>query len=114
MKKAWRYVHDPNEGHIARTNGDELIVAWCTENAEFDDGELMAAAPDICRALLAVEWSERPTMGKNRLRCPSCGCSLRSLGGDGHDPSCLIDAALTKAGLPDQASRDAARKELGL
>lgn len=73
------------------------------------------AAPDMCRALLAVEWSVRDSLlGPDRLRCPSCGCSRRSLGGDGHDPSCLIEPALTKAGLPDQASRDAARKELGL
>lgn len=56
---------------------------------------------DMCRALLAVEWRYS-------------GCCLVCNGFQGRHFTCLVDAALTKAGLPDQTSRNAARKELGL
>jgi hypothetical protein len=56
------------------------------------------------RALLAVEWGPR---------CPWCderGVAYRRP--RRHTDGCPIDAALTAAGLPDQASRDAARAEI--
>jgi hypothetical protein len=80
---------------------------------EVDDptGLFISAAPEMCRALLAVEWSV--FFGKpGRPRCTNCGCSKQSDGGDGHDAECILDVALTKAGLSDQASRDAAREEI--
>lgn len=77
---------------------------------------LMAAAPDMCRALLAVEWKGPPSPNDWMSECPYCRGRRRPKKLDlfGHQDKCALDAALTKAGLPDQASRDAARKELGL
>lgn len=73
---------------------------------------LCAAAPDMCRALLAVEWIDYDE------HCPFCRAERGVSAVPGRRPvvheSCWVDVALTKAGLPDQASRDAARKELGL
>jgi hypothetical protein len=68
--------------------------------------KLAAAAPEMCRALLTVEFR---AFGIFRI-CPEC----HALRGYDHsvEPPCAIDAALTKAGLPDQESRDRARKEL--
>jgi hypothetical protein len=62
---------------------------------------MLSAAPDMCRALLRIEKQDGPH------RC-SC-CLLKNEPG-----GCWLHEALTKCGLPDQASRDAARKELGL
>lgn len=77
---------------------------------------LAASAPQLVRALLAVELQGKDvdfdTFGGASVDscCPSCGwdnfCQTR------HAPECILDAALTAAGLPDQASRDAARAEL--
>lgn len=72
---------------------------------------LAVAAPETVRALLAVEWlTDAPW-------CSRCKASRHDdyYGADlgKHEPDCTLDAALTKAGLPDQASRDAARKKLG-
>lgn len=67
--------------------------------------ELASAAPEMCRALLVVEYA---THRQGGAECPICAEP------PGHHHACLIDAALTKAGLPDQESRDAARKEVGI
>lgn len=77
---------------------DERAIERCT---------LAKAAPDMCRALLSVEWSAKP-----QLAMCWCACCVGEV--PNHDATCALDMALTKAGLPDQASRDAARKELGL
>lgn len=75
-----------------------------SERASFADrATLAAAAPEMCRALLAVEWAS------GMWCCPMC--KMRSDHGH-HD--CSLDATLTKAGLPGHASRDAARKEMGI
>lgn len=74
----------------------------CAQYASF-----AAGAPEMCRALLDVEWSAKP-----RMAMAWCPCCLGET--PAHDNACRIDSALTKAGLPDQASRDAARRELGL
>lgn len=61
----------------------------------------------LVRALLAVErqrkWSEH---GGGSWKCVGCG------GYASCEPECIVDAALTAAGLPDQASRDEARKAI--
>ena len=77
---------------------------------------------------LRQEWSVRegpPRPGPDNGRppapwCPSCGASKgdapppgKDRFGYGHTERCTLDAALTLAGLPDQASRDAERTRLG-
>lgn len=60
-----------------------------------DDARLAAAAPDLARALLAVEWSG--VSGYHRVPgCPSCGSPQSSMK---HDKHCELDAALRKAGI---------------
>lgn len=68
----------------------------CAQYAAF-----AAAAPDMCRALLACE--KKLEAIQEDPCAPSANYELFA-----------IDAALTKAGLPDQASRDAAREATGL
>lgn len=68
---------------------------------------------DMCRALLEVEWVFDNEW--EDYKCPRCG-AMRDIvhdvfPGEEHDP-CPIDKALTKAGLPDQLSRDEARKRI--
>jgi hypothetical protein len=77
-----------------------------------EQAKLAAAAPALLRALLAVEWG-----GWNGEAYDPCGDHCPACGGRGpaapvqhrHDGTCDLDAALTLAGLADQASRDAAR-----
>lgn len=85
------------------------------KNGDVERAKLAAAAPDMCRALLAVEWKGQPSPRDGMSRCPCCRGRRRvgKLDFFGHE-DCWIDVALTKAGLPDQESRNAARKELGL
>lgn len=74
---------------------------------------LAASAPDMCRVLLAVEWtSVEVEMGHLSPECPQC-CVVKYRNNE-HHKECTLDASLTKCGLPDQASRDEARKELGI
>jgi hypothetical protein len=53
---------------------------------------LASAAPDLVRALLAVEWVGDAF---DNVKCPSCGWFQE----DGHDQRCAIDVALRKAGV---------------
>lgn len=50
-------------------------------------------------ALEAVEWVHRPVglVHEHRSRCPSCWCSKKEEGGDGHDDACVVALALKKA-----------------
>jgi hypothetical protein len=64
-----------------------------------DVATLAAAAPDLVRALLAVEWGDG-------TRCPSCGtksglsCTYEECDGvHTHATNCELDAALRKAGV---------------
>lgn len=77
--------------------------------------KLAAAAPQLVRALLAVEWGGmEPGMdGGGEACCPDCGNFHFVAGGPTHRDWCSVDAALTAAGFPDQASRDEARKLMG-
>lgn len=70
--------------------------------------QLAAAAPDLARALLKVEWR-----GESR-GCEVCvGCQVEApyepKPGEPHESDCFADAALTKAGFPTAERRDAAR-----
>jgi hypothetical protein len=76
---------------------------------------LAAAAPALVRALLSVEWIDRVERNEGWIECPACkgGALFTPTGGLGvHTPACPVDAALTAAGLPDQASRNAARADI--
>lgn len=77
--------------------------------------QLIAAAPALVRALLAVEWTEQVREGGACWReCPGCRSDKRQLtkDGRGHAADCPIDAALTAADLPTQKERDEARAEM--
>lgn len=62
---------------------------------------LMAAAPDLVRALLAVEW----LLDDDKLYsgCPACGGTKPGCSEwpniEGHRSDCILDAALRKAGV---------------
>lgn len=75
-----------------------------------DRAQLAAAAPALVRALLLAEWGCVSTLSGPLPRPADDG---RECGGCGydepHDDGCPVDSALTLAGFPDQASRDAAR-----
>lgn len=60
---------------------------------------------ELRNALLEVEWIDVAFFATQG--CPSCGCTHFA----GH-VDCKLDKALANAGRPDQASRDAVRKEL--
>lgn len=94
---------------------DEMSMGIIVDQDE-DCAKLAMAAPEMCRALLAVEWGAKHIQGL-AVACPGCG-ARRGLTFEidygKHDALCILDAVLTKAGLPDQKSRDAARKELGI
>jgi len=75
-------------------------------NEAMDFARLAAAAPALVRALLAVEWDDYEG-------CPCCPSCNEARDGNGHDSgACPVDAALTRAGFPDAASRDAARARM--
>lgn len=59
-----------------------------------DDARLAAAAPDLVRALLATEWIYQGHETGER-ECPWC----MSEEWQSHDPACVRQAALRKAGV---------------
>jgi hypothetical protein len=61
-----------------------------------DRCELAAAAPDMARVLLAIEWGGHCMSYGHH--CPSCG-AYPCDGEKGHKPDCALDAALRKAGV---------------
>ena len=79
---------------------------------------MRAAAPALVRALLAAEVMTRPCSEGcgNQQQCGCCNGDIDypdvKSPFRGHKDNCMIDAALKLAGLPDKASRDAARKEI--
>jgi hypothetical protein len=75
-----------------------------------DRTQLIAAAPALVRALLACEWAYVEwDEGSCGPQCQGCSSNQPTMYAK-HDPCCPVDAALTAAGLPDQASRDEARR----
>lgn len=85
----------------------------------FEASSQLASPPEIMwinlskslvRALLTVEWhivDDPDEREKCCKQCPACDTYMAN-----HMPACPVDAALTASGLPDQASRDAAREQL--
>lgn len=96
------------ETYVIIPNGHKT-GCWLYPEGGRERDQLMAAAPDMCSALLAMEWADEH---RGQRMCPFCQACKVEL--DGHASSCLIDTSLTKAGLPTAESRDEARKELGL
>jgi hypothetical protein len=95
--ETWRLNED---GHVANERGEE--ITWCHPMVTvYGEMKFIAASPEMCRTLLSVEWCGQPNGW-----CPKCHM-LTS-----HLDDCPIDNALTKAGLSDQESRDAAREAM--
>lgn len=68
--------------------------------------QIAAAAPALVRALLQSELAFDVDQSEStRHFCPACDETA-----PGHYAGCPLDAALTAAGFPDQASRDDARR----
>ena len=84
--------------HPGTTRDDEQAIDRTKPAEMVPRIRLMAAAPDLVRALLAVEWEgdECETTGTFVSCCPEC-CALASSGV--HEPDCSLDAALKKAGV---------------
>ena len=90
----WR-LGTSGDGLVVRGNG--TYVAECGE----DDGPLIAAAPAMARLLCRLEWSSV----QDETGCVVCG---EFADGDvpEHTADCLLDAALTQAGIsPEERER---------
>lgn len=94
--------------------GDFPIGTMCDVKGTLVDDDvarakLAAAAPEMLRVLLQVEWEGGDCAGTSV--CPACAADKYPENRRRHD-ACPLDAALTAAGFPDQASREAARERV--
>ena len=63
-----------------------------------EDARLAAAAPDMARVLLALEWSRPSPLDETVRTCPVC--LQHDIGRPhAHAPDCALDTALSKAGV---------------
>lgn len=98
-EEAWSVVGGGGNEHIRigfavhSEQRDELVLA-AVQGEEV--ARLASAAPDLVRALLAVEWAT-PKAYRASVYW-SCAACL-NIQPDGHAPGCIIDAALRKAGV---------------
>jgi hypothetical protein len=86
---------------VVGPDGAAVATFWAThaDEASFlERTKLAAAAPDLVRALLAVEWSGDASAS----RCPGCLGVKPGVAAytkyEGHSERCPVDAALRKAG----------------
>lgn len=85
----------------AKVSGQELRVfeSLSGDDDDISRARLAAAAPDMARVLLEIEWDGEDS------RCPDCGglnpkfWPNRAQPEDGHKKDCKLDAALRKAGV---------------
>jgi hypothetical protein len=99
--ETWQLADDGDDAALVAVSG-----ALACHAPDRDRLRLAAAAPALVRALLGVEWQHG-----DRLNCPACvGSGLAAI--IGHSTYCLLDAALTAAGLDTQEKRDEARREM--
>lgn len=124
MSEPWLETWEVSQGKglVSIDNPIEQILLGAT--VDMQHVVLAAAAPDMCRALLAVEWagtcnSHEVMCYEPHAICPKCGGadpheSFVHPDEAGHHHDCTFDAALTKAGLATQEQRAAARKKLGI
>lgn len=82
---------DENDPVVMRSGDDSMQAAWI-ENERC--AKLIASAPDLVRALLAVEWIYQGHETGER-ECPWC----MSEEWQPHADGCLRQAALRKAGV---------------
>jgi hypothetical protein len=100
------------------------------EDADAVVPELEQLRDQLVEALLRVEWewwhdgrhgvlqdAEHSPYRMQEFQGPWCPCCEAEVGNSKpqdqkHARDCALDAALTAAGLPDQTSRDAARKAI--
>jgi hypothetical protein len=100
--KVWEETWEALDGWVvaqARDTNKNVALAADRRIGYEADAKLMAAAPDMARVLLAVEWGGLTDPCAHV--CPACGRSE-------HTPDCALDAALRKAGVrpvqsPDQS-----------
>lgn len=96
---------------VERKGGDphECLATMTASSEEHAvaRAKLVASAPALVRALLPMEFAGEDLAGDRE--CWYC-CASESEGR--HNGGCHLDAALTLAGFPDAASRDAARARM--
>lgn len=101
-----------NPGLFERDRGDDEVDRL--NNAV----QLAAAAPELVRALLRVEWFEYGNPDSLDIwigeLCPICRSSKSgAMPSQLHKPGCDIDAALTKAGFADSGLTGRGQEEDG-
>ncbi len=90
-KKPWDETWTASGTMVVGKDGWDVLDPWARVDA-LARARLAAAAPDLVRALLAVEFA---TYDGAESWCPWCS----SYGVSSHDPDCLRQAALRKAGV---------------
>jgi hypothetical protein len=92
-----------------------IVATWFCGDVE--SARLASAAPELVRALLAVEWGA-DVDGGTLPGCSACYGARPDPRTDfhpsvhvDHKPNCVLDAALTKAGITPEM-REVARAEL--
>lgn len=106
--ETWRVWHHGNvEQRIVGDDRSRLVTIGEHDEA-VSIAELAAKAPALARLLLKLEWRPDDKSSGGPDWCVVCekGWSEENA----HAHSCELDALLTELGLPDAASRDAARK----
>lgn len=105
--ETWRW-------HVVPNVACQIVGPDHVWNVSVEHAAIAAAAPALVRALLGVEWDGGDSCGMSVAPC--CGADkypTHGLDSDRHHgPGCDLDAALTSAGFPDQASREAAREAI--
>ena len=117
----WSADETDDGARIVRLSGGGLVASMGRPGPTPSDPDskeytrrlqLAASAPALARALLLAEWANND----DEDCCPVCGelkpeHDRESTGGwTRNGRPCALDAALTLANFPDQASRDAARE----
>ena len=93
MTKPWEETWTVRDGEVAYRVVNEAGDVVLPGPMRQDDAELAAAAPDLVRALLAVEWVHG--IRQIAATCPACMAEIAL----DHAKNCPIDAALRKAGV---------------
>jgi hypothetical protein len=87
-------------GHaVYSATREEFVLS----NTGPEEARLAAAAPELVRALLALEWSAWSRFAPDVATCPACMGSEPGARApetlEGHRADCIVDAALRKAGV---------------